>query len=375
MKTRLFKKTLLLLITAFSISYPLSSCAFFDTNSGTQIKDVVTNYDTTTGNTIVTISFTNEDTTPVSFTIPQGISGKDGVSIKNISSNLSSDGNSVILTISYSDASIKDTIISVPVVQSKRIKEVLVDKDTNNNPTIQFVYTDNTKSEVITLPSGKDGNGINSFQVSDPDSSGNMTVIIEFSDGTSKTFEIKNGKDGVSIMNITYNEEKSDATTYVLTITYSDGYSEDISLARPTTNKWYVGTTSPEDDQDASSNSITGDFYLNKLTGSVYQKESNGQWAYLFSMKSESSQEEKVYHTIYFYPQEGKINNQSGTLMYNIEEGKTMSLSLIPTPVLENHTFVGWYTDLNNVNSGKFTDLTPVMEDLKLYAKYEKTQG
>lgn len=368
MRKRYLKNSLLVLLAAFSLTMPLSSCSFFNTNSGTQIKDVVTRYDEKTGNTIITISFTNEDMTPVSFNVPQGISGKDGVSIKNVTSTLSSDGTSVTLTISYSDPSVENTVISIPVAQGKGIKEVLVDKDENGNTTIQFVYTDNSTSSKISIPNGKDGNGIENFEVSDPDENGEITITVSFTDGNTKTFKVKNG---VSVKNITYNEEKSDDTSYVLTITYTDGYSEDVSLPRPKSNRWYTGTTSPEDDQTASTKAAEGDFYLNKVNGYVYLKTSNGTWDFLFGMKADSSSEQEVYHTVYFDPGEGKINGTSNILMASVSNGKTMNINQIPTPIYEGHTFLGWYTDLNNVNSGKFTDLTPVYSDLQLQAKYE----
>lgn len=370
MKNRLFKR-MMLIVAALTLSSPLTSCAFFDTGSGTQIKDVITTYDDSTGNTIVTITFTSDDTSPVSFSIPRGISGKDGASIKDVKSRISDDGNSIELTISYTDSSVQNTVISVPVLQGRGVKEVLVDKDEDGNPTIQFVYNDDTKSSVITIPSGKDGNGIESFEVSDPDSTGRMTIVITFTDGTSQSFEVKNGTNGISVMNITYNEEKSDSTHYVLTITYSDGYTEDVTLDRPRSNHWYTGTTEPEKDATASSQAVEGDFYLNRVNGYVYQKENNGNWTFLFGMKADSSSEEKVYHTVFFDPGLGKINGNSTILMSSILEGKTMDLSAIPTPTYDDHTFLGWYTDLENVNAGKFTDLTPVLSDLKLYAKYE----
>ncbi len=367
MKNRFFRR-MMLIMASFSLAFPLSSCSFLNTGDGTQIKDVITTYDDTTGNTIITITFTNEDTSPVSFSIPRGISGKDGVSIKNITSKLSADGNSIELTISYDDSSVENTVLSVPVLQGKGVKEVIVDKDENGNPTIQFVYTDSTKSSLITIPNGKDGNGIESFEVSDPDENGKMTISIKFSDGTTKTFEVKNG---ISISNITYNEEKSDASNYVLTITYTDGYSEDVSLERPHSNEWFVGTTDhPENDVNASK-AIEGDFYLNRMSGNVYQKGSDGNWSFLFGMKSDSSSEDKVYHTVFFDPGAGKINGNSSILMSSVLEGQTMKLSQIPTPTCDDQTFVGWYTDKNNVNAGKFTDLTPVLSDLTLYARYE----
>ncbi len=370
------KKNLLtrmgLLFAAFALSSPLASCTFFS-SGGSQISNVITTYDDTTGNTVVTITFTDDELSPVTFIIPRGISGKDGVSIKNVTSKLSSDGNSIELTVSYSDSSVQDTVISIPVLQGRGIKEVHVDKDENGNPTIQFIYTDGTLSPVITMPAGKDGKGIESFEVSDPDTSGRITIVVKFSDGTSTSFEVKNGKDAVSIANVTYNEEKSDETHYVLTITYTDGYEENVSLDRPRTNRWFTGSTSPEEDNNLSE-ATEGDFYINRVNGYLYQKGSDGKWTFLFSMKGDSSAKDDVYYDVIFDPKEGKIKNYQGVYVVPVLEGKTIALANIPTPEYENHTFLGWYTDLDNVNAGKFTDLTPVTTNLHLYAKYSTNE-
>lgn len=355
-------------LAAFSFLATASSCGFFDTEDGSQIKNVTTTYDDSTGNTIIVITFTDESMDPVTFIVPRG---KEGVSIKEVTSKMSSDGENVELTISYNDGKTADTVLSIPVVQGRGVKEVIVDQDENGNPTIKFVYTDGTESQVIAIPSGKDGNGIETFEVSDPDSDGSMTVTVTFSDGSSKTFTIQNGKDGISVSNITYNEEKSDSTHYVLTVTYTDGYTEDISLERPRTNCWFTGTVSPDKDSKAGESASEGDFYLNITNGYVYQKQSDGSWDFLFGMKSDDSSKEEKYYTVLFDPLEGEINGSSNILMTNVLEGRTISLANIPSPTLKDHVFTGWYTDLNNVNSGKFTDMTPVYSNLTLYAKYE----
>ena len=370
MKNRLFKR-LLLAVSALSLSYPLASCAFFDTGEGAQIKEVTPRYDEATGNTIITITFTDEEMEPVTFIVPRGISGKDGVSIKNITSKMLSDRKSIELTISYSDSSVENTVISVPVLEGKGVKEVLVDKDEDGNTTIQFTYTDESKGPVITIPKGKDGNGIASFEVNGPDSDGNTTITVTLDDGTKKEFTVSNGRDGVSVSNITYDDSKSDATHYVLIITYTDGYTEEVTLDRPRSTRWFTGTTTPGNDSAASSQAVEGDFFLNRINGYVYQKMSDGSWTFLFGMKADdSSVGKEVYHTVFFDPGLGKINGNSGILMATALEGKTMPLSNIPTPTYEGHSFMGWYTDLTNVNAGRFTDLTPVFSDLKLYAKY-----
>lgn len=370
MKNRLFKR-LLVAVSALSLSYPLASCAFFDDGGGAQIKEVTPRYDEATGNTIITITFTDEEMEPVTFIVPRGISGKDGVSIKNISSKMLSDGKSIELTISYSDSSVENTVISVPVLEGKGVKEVLVDTDEDGNTTIQFTYTDESKGPVITIPKGKDGNGIASFEVNGPDSDGNTTITVTLDDGTKKEFTVSNGRDGVSVSNITYDDKKSDATHYVLTITYTDGYTEEVVLDRPRSTRWFTGTTTPDNDSTASSQAIEGDFFLNRINGYVYQKTSDESWTFLFGMKADGTTTgTEVYHTVFFDPGLGKINGNTGILMASVLEGKTMPLSNIPTPTYEDHTFLGWYTDLSNVNAGQFTDLTPVFSDLKLYAKY-----
>ena len=372
MKNRLITRTLLLL-AGMSLTFSITSCsnAFFGDDSGNMIADITTRYDDGSGNTYVTITFTDEEMAPVTFVVPRGISGKDGVSIKNITSKMLSDGKTIELTISYTDSSVENTVISVPVLEGKGVKEVLVDSDEKGNTTIQFTYTDDSKGPVITIPKGKDGNGIASFEVNGPDSDGNTTITVTLDDGTKKEFTVSNGRDGVSVLNITYNDSKSDATHYVLTITYTDDYTEDVTLDRPRSTRWFTGTTTPDNDSTASSQAVEGDFFLNRINGYVYQKMSDGSWTFLFGMKADdSSTGTEVYHTVFFDPGLGKINGNSGILMASVLEGKTMPLANIPTPFYEDHSFMGWYTDVNNVNAGQFTDLTPVFSDLKLYAKY-----
>lgn len=362
----------LLAFLAFSLSLSSCSNSFFGGDESLQIKDVTHVYDSESGNTIVTITFMDEDTDPVTFLIPRGISGKDGVSIKDVTSRMTSDGKSIELHISYSDGTIPDTVISVPVLQGKGIKEVEVNKDDLGNTTIQFTYTDDTKGDVITIPKGDDGNGIESFDVVGPDKDGVTNITVTLTDGTVKEFSVQNGRDGVSISSIAYSAEKSDNKRYALVVTYSDGYEETVYLDRPQTTRWYTGATNPDEDNTANHNAQEGDFYLNKLNGYVYLRNQDGTWTFLFGMKNDgSSSGLEVYHTVFFDPKEGKINNEDGIFMASVLDGRTIALENIPSPSYEGHKFVGWYTDLNNVNAGRFTDMTPVFDDLRLYAKYE----
>ena len=70
-------------------------------------------------------------------------------------------------------------------------------------------------------------------------------------------------------------------------------------------------------------------------------------------------------------------NMPSGSLMaYQIPHGSYFAAQegySIPIPTRNGYDFVGWYTTKTiTPTSGKFTDLTPVMADLTLYAIWEK---
>ncbi len=370
MKKQKLSKFVLL---CFLSSMMLSSCnSFFAGNETNQIQNVTATKNEQTGDTIITITFTDEEKDPVSFLIPKGTKGEDGVSLKEVTSSLSEDNKSITLHLLFSDG--QKTDITIPVLEGKGIQEVKVLPDSDGNATgLQFFYSDGTSSEVITLPrgkDGKDGNGISSFEVSSADEGGNMTVSITLDDGTTKEFTLKNGKDGVSVSTITLDEEYSDDESYSLLITYSDGYTENVTLPRERATKWYSGTTSPDKD-DNLSKVHEGDFYLNKLNGYVYQY-NGGKWEFLFGMKSDSSSSKEIYHTVFFDPAGGKFSDYNGIKYFSVLESKTLPLESIPIPVLSGKKFEGWYTSLDNPNSGKFTDLTPVYSDLSLYARYSE---
>ncbi|HBB05544.1 MAG TPA: hypothetical protein DCZ41_03010 [Firmicutes bacterium] len=362
------KKSLLFLGSLFLLA-PLTSCssAFFGgEDSGTGIANITTRQDSESGNTVVTITFTDEEKDPVVFFIPQGLSGKDGVSIKSIVPTLSEDQKKIILTITYSDDSMEPTVIEVPVLEGKGVKDVTIGNDEEGNTTLVFSYTDGSESKTITIPKGKDGNGIASFEVSRPNAKGVMTITVTFTDGTNTTFEVKNG---AGIASVSYDESHSDTSRYALTITYTDGFTETVYLPRPKSTKWITGTTNLESDSVVSGAEV-GDFYLNRVTGYVYQLQSDGTWLFLFGMKSEETSHVKQYAALTFNAGEGLINGSTPLAIVNAVIGEAVPLAAIPTPTYEGHVFEGWFTDTNNINAGKFTDLTIVTGDLTLFAKY-----
>ncbi len=368
MKSGFFKKSKILMLFGLSMSLaPITSCSAFFGGDEFTITDTSVTTDEETGDTIVTITFSGDDVEPLTFRIPSVINGKDGVGISNITSELQ-DGQ-VVLTISYTDETLQDTVISVPVINGENgigITGVIVGEDDNGNTTFQFTYSDNSTSEVFTLPKGKDGVGIENIEQID-NGDGTYTITITFTDDSieTKTFTIR---DGVSIESVEYSPEYSDDKNYALIITFSDESVSLITLPRPTTNKWLSGVTDPK-----NTDGNDGDYYLNEYNGNVFVKR-NGTWNYLFSMKGTGSSETKEYYNVIFELRDDEYTESltpGSRLMISVEEGETVPLAQIPVPTKNGYTFNGWYAGEEvNPNVGHFTNLTPVTSDLTLYATW-----
>ncbi len=356
------KKGLTLFISSALLVTGLASCGFFPSDDN-GISSYDTSYDSQTGNTYITFYFSDESRDPFTVTIPAGASGKDGVSIKTATVTENDDDHSYTINITFSDSSIAPIVLTIPYYEGVSVTGVTVDKDENGNTTIQFTYSDNTTSQMITIPSG---NGIKSITAT-PNANG-YHLVITFTDEemTPVEFDIENGK-GIESMYV--DEEKQTSDKYVITVTYSDGSVEDIPFDRPQTTKWHYGTTNPTDSN--TPNSIDGDFYLNIRTGWVFLK-TNGVWKEMFCMKADDDSQEE-YCTVMFDPNGGHWSGSDSVYptTVNMVVGNTMPLNTIPTPEYENHIFKGWYKNPDNPNSGQFTDLTIVTGKLTLLAKWE----
>lgn len=348
----------------------LVSCSSFFGEEGYSIKSATSETDAE-GNTKVTISFTDDAATPITFTIPKAMAGKDGVGIKNITSVI--EDNNVVITISYTDSSVEDTIIKVPVnngtdgKDGKGIKSVDVKLDANKNTVIIFIYTDDTESNPITIPSG---NGISGI-VTNASADGTFTTVtIKFSDGSDPvSFTIDNG---IGISSIVYDDANSTSSEYALKITYSNGSIKIIKLPRPSSTLWYTGSYVPGTQPTAAN---IGDFYLNTASGEIYKKTSATEWEYLMSIAGTGSGDkfDETYKIKFNFNggHDSVDTDVTISTVSNIGYGTYLSLDSIPLGVKDSVTFNGWFTTTTpNINSGKFTDLTPVTKDLILYANY-----
>lgn len=368
MKSGFFKKSKILMLFGLSMSLaPITSCSAFFGGDEFTITDTSITTDEETGDTIVTITFSGDDVKPLTFRIPVVTNGVDGIGIENITSKL--ENGQVVLTISYTDESVEDTVISVPVINGENgvgVTGVNVGQNENGDTTFQFTYSDGKTSEVFILPKGKDGVGIANI-VENDNGDGTHTIIISYTDPEMPTTEFV-VSDGISIERVEYSPEYSDESNYAIIVTFSDGNVSLITLPRPTTNKWLSGVTDPRDNIGND-----GDYYLNEYNGNVFVKR-NGSWNYLFSMKGTGSTETKEYFNVIFELREDEYTDTltpGSRLMISVEEGKTIPLNQIPVPQKDGFVFNGWYAgETVSPNVGHFTNLTPVVSDLTLFASW-----
>lgn len=354
---------------------PLNSCSsFFKTSETLQISEI-THQVLEDGSIVIVIRYTDENVTPLTFTIPAGISGKDGVSIKNVTAEVQAD-NSTVLTITYSDESLQPTQITIPSGQSgKGISDVVIGKDDSGNTTIKFTYTDGTESAVMTITNGTngtDGVGISdiSYEVSED---GTYTVVtFTLSDETTKTVTLNNGKNGKEISSIYWDQSNSDEDNYTIVVTYTDDTSDNFTLARPRSTVWFYGTGSPASNSSTLSTSREGDYFFDTQSGNVYVKQGSS-WIAVFKFSGTGV---NISYDVTFYANGGTFYN-GGTALSLASwvvktSGNYIPLSNFPTISRSGYMFKGWYTsvDETNVNSGQLTDLTFINQDISVYARW-----
>lgn len=334
-----------------------SACSSsFVGDEGYEIADVVTHTDGD-GNTVVVISFTG-DKDPVTFTIDKGAAGTNGNGIASVSGKV--EGDAVVLTITYTDGTTSPTQISVPIVKGSdgvSVSGVDVSTDTNGNTVLVFNYSDGRKSDPLTVPKGDDGVGIADIK-STTNEDGSITLTISFTDSTRSpvTVTIPKGAPGVSILSITSEQANG---KYTLHIAFSDGSFQDVSFPVPTVTTWLSGTVDPED-----SLGNDGDFYMNTANGGIFQKES-GAWVFIVRLWQDATS----YYYVTFDPNGGTIEGSTSSVREKVKAGDY--ITDLPTPVLSGKTFTGWWTSIaEDPNAGHFTVLTPVFNNLTLYARW-----
>lgn len=314
------------------------------------------------------------------FDIPAGETGQkgeDGVGIKSVKQELSEDGTKTNITIEFTDPEMEvvefEVTNGISIVGSQRI-----DKE-DGTSVLVFEFSDGSFSNEINLPVGPTGNGIDDFKyVLNDDKS--VSILISFTDEKLIPDVImdipapqngEDGKDGNGIESIT---AEVDGDNYVITIKCTeDEEPQKFLLPKPADpNKWLTGYGNP-----LSSEGVVGDFYFDKLYEAIWFKDENLGWHKIVDFKGS-----QVQHTVKF------ILNDSDDARATLDTSKnefkvlhgnyfaTNGNPSVPVATRPGYKFLGWYTTTDpKPTNGAFTDLTPVMGELELYAVWEKIEG
>lgn len=338
----------IILIIILPIILFLTSCSAFVGGDDGKLIDTITTNLNSNGDTTVTITFT-DGSDDVTFTIPKAEQGESGLNGLGISSIEEVDGN---LLITFTD----DSTTEIPI----NIEEIT---------DIKSVYNDETKETIITISTNKqdynytikDAVGISEVTSSTDGATGNILITITLTDGRTQEVMIPKGETGEAGKGIESIVKDETASEYNLVISYTDGTSEVISFTKPQATSWYSGSGAPNDP------ALDGDFYFDYANFIFYQFNGNEyKWELVANLGLTGETCTVNFNAV---TNGGQI--VSGNSIIQCKRGDYIALGSIPQAFKEGYTFIGWYTDPNannNPNAQKFTDLTPVMANLTLYA-------
>lgn len=375
------KKALIAIFCALILSVTAvfaSACSFFRGNEGgRQIENIRSYHSDEDGGTYIVIEYYGDEYADSLFFIPDAEPGKEGTGISRITHSLNDDGTTTI-TIEYSDPSRYPAEFTIP--NGLYISNMNTDIDPQTGERrliIEFSNPEIMPPLVISIPTGKDGKDGDKIQdiFTSLDEEGNIVVHVVVSRYDEETgewveeetiFIVPRGEKGKGISSISVNYQTySDPNYFYLDIIYEDGSFETIQI--PRANSWYVG----EDMPGAAQYNI-GDFYFDKKNQIIYYKTTSG-WEVLVDFGGYSQEK----HAVYFYIDDVCVRTEYITHGYNFASTPEAKLDI---PQREGYRFMGWFTEAGNPddpdsfnpNSGQFTDLTPVMANITLYARWQK---
>ena len=369
-----FRKYLISLLMLFSVSFT-SSCSIFGSEEGMMFEGFTIDNDKD-GNTILTLTFTDDDIEPLVITIPKGEKGDEGekgpqgVGISTITSSQSEDGLKTLITVTYTDETLEDTTFEVNNGVSVTSIESAIN-EVNNTTVLTFTLSDGTTKD-IEVRNGKDGVGIKDVTYAQ-DPNGDYIVTITYTDDsipTIITLPYKNGEDGRGISSVV---GLQDGNNYVITIYFNDGTSQQLTpISLPETTKWMSGDGAPGIYYENISNN--GDYYFDFTNLIIYQFD--GVEFNVVVNLTEDLEPTKKY-TVKFDANGGEFVTTIPTSI-TVIAGRPILMSRIPICKKDGFVFDGYYTTIegpDNPLSGKLTDLTPIYEDMIFYAHYEEIYG
>ena len=236
---------------------------------------------------------------------------------------------------------------------------------------IYSTYKPNENTTTVTIETNKnkyefnvnDPLGISNITNSVDGTTGNILLEINMTDGTKKEIIIPKGEKGDTGLGIESIVTEDSENEYILHITYTDGTTEQFNFNKPNITSWYSGVGAPMFIMNAKD----GDFYFDTANFKFYQYNAMQlSWVLIADLGIAG---DKCVVTFNAVKNGGEII--SGNPSIECSRGDYISLGSIPIAYKAGYEFIGWYTDPNassNVNAEKFTDLTPVMSNLELFA-------
>ena len=297
---------------------------------GTSVEDVQQTTTSTEddGNNIITVTLS--DGTTKSFTVKNGSKGSKG--------DKGDKGEPFRIVKIYQSIAEMDADFNNTAVKFGEF--VLIDTgDVEDEDNAKLFIKEETEYSYVTDLSGKEGiQGPRGISITDvkqtttsTEDAGNNVITVTLSDGTTKSFTVKNGskgstgqtgKDGIHVTDIQQTTTSTaDSGNNIITVTLSDGTTKSFTVKNgskgstgatgpqgpqgatggtgPTGTRgslWYTGTALTHTSGAASGTSamtasyIVGDMYLNSSTGIVYRCTTAGttttsKWTYYGSIK------------------------------------------------------------------------------------------
>ncbi len=273
------------------------------------------------------------------------------------------------VTIKFTAEDQEDEVFYIPHGDYVSSVDFFDPDDTHSQPYLVLAFKSGKTKEVLfpQAKDGKDGIGIEDIEFTPSEEAGKAGVIkIKLSDGTEKSFTL-DAATGIESIEKAENDEK-----YILIITYTNGDIEQKAFDKP--NKWMRGEGRPSDESGK-----TGDFYFDTYNMVIYEKKTDG-WEKIYSFLTDAN-----VHSVTFNAKGGKINtdgmNTAEIRTYSVAHGCYLSSAegspSVPVPTRDGYIFKGWYRKASKEYPGEeyvlapFTDLTPVCENLELFAWWE----
>lgn len=358
---RYMKRIISLILLICTLTLTLGGCGFFDEEGGMMISEIKKTNEFEDGTSELTIYFTDEYIDPVKITIPAGKEGEVGNGIADIKYEYNEEGKQTHLTIEFTKEGVKPIEFDIP--DGKTITSITTDYNaTLERYEAYFIFNGNAE-DFVTMPL-PEFSGIKSYEVvTNEDKSVDITFTFNIIEEPLK-IHVPAPEKGNGIANIVSYE---DETKYYLDITYTDPDTpvQTVDFNKPKEPSGWTAYNGAPDSKPGVEPAKVGDFWFDTGLKIIYVRGELG-WERIIAFNDETSDP----HEILFYWNDGSTKVYSQAY---VNHGKYFSSTGkdIPIPTREGYEFRGWYTKAEITNEYvmvPFTDLTPVTDDIKLYA-------